>query len=78
MSQQERIKRGDERGDMQRYEFLSDAQTQRERTKESHQKHRGLMQWRYMRDMAWVGHGIEHKAGRLSRRVKSRFKRDRK
>jgi len=34
-----------------------------------------------MREMAWVGHGIEHKAERLGRRVKSGFKhyhRDRK
>jgi len=77
MSQKERI----ERDDMERYEFLSDAQTQRERTKESHRKHKGSMQWKCMHEMAWVGHGIEHKTGRLSRRVKSGFKyhnRDRK
>jgi len=70
MPQQEWI----ERGDMQRYEFLSDARTQRERTKDSRRKHGGLMQWKCMREMAWVGHGIEHKAERLSRRVKGGFK----
>ncbi|KAF5343508.1 hypothetical protein D9756_011602 [Leucocoprinus leucothites] len=58
----------------QKLDFLADAQSQRKKPKESHRKHRGLMQWKYLREMAWVGHGIEHKAEKLGRKVKSGFK----
>jgi hypothetical protein len=41
---------------------------------ELHRKHRGLMQWKAARNVAWIGRGVEHKATQLSDKVKGVFK----
>ncbi|KAH9481678.1 Meiotically up-regulated gene 190 protein [Psilocybe cubensis] len=45
----------------------------RKRKGELHRKHRGLMQWKAMRNVAWVGRGVENQAGKLTDKVKSTF-----
>lgn len=45
----------------------------RKKKGELHRKHRGLMQWKAMRNVAWVGRGVENQAGKLTDRVKSTF-----
>lgn len=41
---------------------------------ELHRKHRGLMQWKAARNVAWIGRGVEQKATQLSDKVKGAFK----
>ncbi|KAF9485177.1 hypothetical protein BDN70DRAFT_871562 [Pholiota conissans] len=41
---------------------------------ELHRKHRGLMQWKAMRNVAWIGRGLEHKASKITDSVKGTFK----
>ncbi|KAF9457832.1 hypothetical protein BDZ94DRAFT_166478 [Collybia nuda] len=41
---------------------------------ELHRKHRGLMQWRAARNVAWMGRGIENTAHQLGHRVTGAFK----
>ncbi|KAJ3516134.1 hypothetical protein NLJ89_g1313 [Agrocybe chaxingu] len=40
---------------------------------ELHRKHRGLMQWKATRNVAWIGRGVEKKAGNITGKVKSSF-----
>lgn len=54
--------------------FEEDAKAKRKKPKQAHRKHRGLMQWRRMRNVAWVGHSIEEKADKLGHKIKSGFK----
>lgn len=58
----------------ERQNFEEDAKARRKKPKESHRKHRGLMQWKAMRNMAWVGQGVEEKAEKLGHKIKSGFK----
>ncbi|KDR78890.1 hypothetical protein GALMADRAFT_244535 [Galerina marginata CBS 339.88] len=46
----------------------------RKRKGELHRKHRGLMQWKAMRNVAWIGRGVENQAGNLGDKVKGAFK----
>ena len=46
----------------------------RKRKGELHRKHRGLMQWKAVRNVAWIGRGVEHQAGRFTDSVKDSFK----
>lgn len=46
----------------------------RKKEGELHKKHRGLMQWRAARNVAWIGRGLEGKAGKLGNRVLDQFK----
>ncbi|RDB18391.1 hypothetical protein Hypma_000357 [Hypsizygus marmoreus] len=39
-----------------------------------HRKHRGLMQWRPARNLAWVGRGIENTAGKVGQKITGTFK----
>lgn len=39
-----------------------------------HRKHRGLMQWRAARNVAWIGRGVEHKASKLGEKITGTFK----
>ncbi|KAF4614105.1 hypothetical protein D9613_007866 [Agrocybe pediades] len=41
---------------------------------ELHRKHRGLMQWKPVRNVAWIGRGVEDQAARISNKVKGTFK----
>lgn len=41
---------------------------------ELHRKHRGLMQWKPIRNVAWIGRGVEDQAARLGNKVKGSFK----
>ncbi|CAA7266908.1 unnamed protein product [Cyclocybe aegerita] len=40
---------------------------------ELHRKHRGLMQWKAARNVAWIGRGVEKQAGIITGKVKSSF-----
>ncbi|PPQ99130.1 hypothetical protein CVT24_009320 [Panaeolus cyanescens] len=42
--------------------------------KELHRKHRGLLQWKGMRNVAWMGKGVEHTAEKVGDKVKGVFK----
>jgi hypothetical protein len=46
----------------------------RKKQGELNRKHRGLMQWRAARNVAWIGHGVESKAGSFGNRVLGQFK----
>jgi len=46
----------------------------RKRKGELHRKHRGLMQWKAARQVAWVGRGVENTAGKVGDKVKGAFK----
>ncbi|KAF8150751.1 hypothetical protein B0H34DRAFT_791097 [Crassisporium funariophilum] len=46
----------------------------RKRKGELHRKHRGLMQWKAMRNVAWIGRGVENTAGKLGGKVMGTFK----
>lgn len=39
-----------------------------------HRKHRGLMQWRAARNLAWLGKGVEHQAESLKGKMKGLIK----
>jgi hypothetical protein len=41
---------------------------------ELHRRHRGLMQWKAVRNVAWIGRSVEHQAEKLSDSVISTFK----
>ncbi|KAF8199670.1 meiotically up-regulated 190 protein [Pholiota molesta] len=41
---------------------------------ELHRRHRGLMQWKAVRNVAWIGRSVEHQAEKLSDSVMSTFK----
>ncbi|TFK23531.1 hypothetical protein FA15DRAFT_705421 [Coprinopsis marcescibilis] len=41
--------------------------------KELHRKHRGLMQWKAARNMAWFGKGVEEKTAQIGKRIARPF-----
>lgn len=47
----------------------------RKRKGELHRRHRGLMQWKAVRNVAWMGRGVENQAGRFKDKVQGTFKR---
>lgn len=46
----------------------------RKKKGELHRKHRGLMQWRAARNLAWVGRGIENTAEKVEHKITGTFK----
>jgi hypothetical protein len=46
----------------------------KKRKGELHRKHRGLMQWRAARNVAWMGRGIENKAHQFGHKIAGTFK----
>lgn len=54
--------------------FVHQLKDFRNRKGELHRKHRGLMQWKAVRNVAWIGRGVEHQAGRFTDSIKDSFK----
>ncbi|KAK0485958.1 hypothetical protein IW261DRAFT_1548948 [Armillaria novae-zelandiae] len=50
----------------------------RKRKGELHRKHRGLMQWKGVRNIAWIGRSVEHKADKLEHKLKGKLKHQQK
>ncbi|KAF8071734.1 hypothetical protein FPV67DRAFT_894061 [Lyophyllum atratum] len=46
----------------------------RKKKGELHRKHRGLMQWRAARNLAWVARGVEHTTRKVGQKVSGTFK----
>ncbi|KAK0461108.1 uncharacterized protein EV420DRAFT_1619590 [Desarmillaria tabescens] len=50
----------------------------RKRKGELHRKHRGLMQWKGVRNIAWLGRSVENKADKLEHKLKGKLKHQQK
>ncbi|KAK0212683.1 hypothetical protein DFS33DRAFT_1391528 [Desarmillaria ectypa] len=50
----------------------------RKREGELHRKHRGLMQWKGVRNIAWLGRSVENKANKLEHKLKGKLKHQQK
>ncbi|TFK33962.1 hypothetical protein BDQ12DRAFT_690365 [Crucibulum laeve] len=63
-----------EGAEVKKLTFKEEVKGYKKRKGELHRKHRGLMQWSGMRNIAHLGQGVEHKAEQLGDKLKGTFK----
>lgn len=65
---------GEEEEETQKSGIMGNISKKRSHQQELHRKHRGLLQWKGMRNIAWMGKGVEHTAEKVGGKVKGVFK----